>query len=526
MEKKYTQEEIDQARNVIQDYSKNWDKYADIYAGELYRSMHNSQMIYQPTLGKDYTQSTNTYEYIPDQSKLKEWLQSPGNHEQQLRGVSQYLENVIMQYNRTMNYFAKALLFRYDMRPIGNPKTSDEWKTWESGYNRCNEFLRKMNVTYQFQKIVDKAMSEGGMYTYLREGKDYATLIEIPSNYCYITGQWDLGWTFAIDLTWFDRILGIEESIPELYEYYQTFVDIRRKRLKGAIELTDEELKQWQYYKVPVDKGFVFSFDLLRAQLTPPLKALFRDALAVLEYKDLLKAKCKLDTWKMIPQIIPKDKDNNPVIPEQTVAKFIAQAQKVMPAGVVTFATPMDVKELSFNNSSNQNNIIGLGEQSYWRSAGINGVILDSGDKTSAAVKVGVINDYGFIQHLYRQFENFLNLQLYLKSKIFRFQVKFYGNRYTETEDVKDYSELVSKLNFPVGKMFALAGYEPFEIDGVLAMEDRLKWKDKMKPILSAFNTKGLGVENKGSPEKDQAKLTDSGNKQKDYDTNATTGKV
>lgn len=506
---------VAQARKVLEEYTKNWDSYAVQYADILGNQINSASALYQPLLGQDYTNSVSGSEYIPEQATLKEWVKDPYNYQQQLRGVSKYFENVIMQYNRLTDYFSRCLMFRYELRSVKSPKKQEEIKQWEVEYNNCLEWLKKFNVPFQCTNVMDKTMNEGGGFYYLREGKDFNTLIEIPSDWCYVTGKWDLGFTYAINLAFFDKMINLRSAIPELYRYYRKFIRMRESGLQGRM------LANYQYYPVPVKKGFVFTFNLLENKITPPFAGLFKDALAITEYKDLLKAKAQLDTWRMIAQIIPKDKDNKPVIPQKTVEKFIQNTQVRLPSGAITFATPMDVKEISFGNAQSQNNLIGLGESLFYRSAGVNGAILDGGDKTAPVVKASLANDFGYVKHMYDQFENFINIQLKIKCcSEFEFRIKMYGNRYTHSDDVKQYSELVAKNNMPVKKLFALDGYEPFEIEGELFMEEYFGYKDRMKPLISAFNTKDAGEGNdQGRPEK-KTELTDSGAEKKTYSGN------
>lgn len=489
--------------------------------------METTQAYYSPFMGQNYMQMVNISPLVPTQADLSEWLKYPEKHDKQLRDVSQYLDNSIMQYKRAKDHFSKLLTMRYDMRAINKPKSGDT-ATWKSGYERCLNFLRIFNAPNQFTNVLDKTLSEGGIFTYLRkrnnknniEDIDDMLLIEIPSDYCYITGKSRWGFTYAINLVWFDRIIGVEYVVPEIYEYYKLFVKMRENK-----NIPKNLLHNYQFFPVPVENGFVFTFNPLRAQITPPFQGIFKDALAILDYKALLRQKTTMDTWKLIAQTIPKNSDGEPIMDAKVAAKVTQAIQQSMPTGAITFSTPFEITELNMQNAQSQNNIIGLGEQMFWRSIGVNGTIMDLGEKSAASLKFGLINDVGFVEHIYKQFEDFINLQLYLQSKIYQFRVSFYGNRYTEDEDVKRQAEMVRTANMPVGKLFGLLGYQPFEVDAVLEQEEILGWKDKMKPMTSAFNTKGFtGDESKdqGGQKKNEAELTQGGAEQRDYDANKT----
>ncbi len=510
---------IDQARYVEQ----NWAKFASEYANLAYTNLTQMSPLtnYQPSVGEGITRQINISKIIPSQADLTAWLESPATYSKQLRKVSQYLEGSINQYKRTIDHFSAILLFKNRLSGLDVPKNKKEEVAWDNGYKRCLDWLRKFNLQYQFKAIVDKSLLEGGIFTYLREGRDFNTLIEIPSDYCYITGKWDLGFTYAIDLGWFDIIIGMEKTCPEIYEYYKVFVEARKSGLKG------NDLIHYQFYPVPIDKGFVFTFDSYRAELIPPFTGIFKDALAILEYKNLLKQKTQLETWKMVSHIIPRKKDDSLVAEAKSAGQIIAAIQSVMPAGTIAYSSPFEPKELNFNNAQSANNLAGLGESLFYRSAGINGAILDASEKTAVAVTGSLRSDFGFVDHLYRQCENFVNLQLLLASRQMKFKISLYGNRYTEIEDRNAYMEACVRQNFPVSPLFGWFDIQPYEIDGTLYMEKKLKLKDNLEPIKSAFNTKDIGGESsKGAPAKSDGEIKESGSKTKDYDSNKTSGKV
>lgn len=494
------------------------------YSNTLYDSLNIAQSVssipnYNPITGQSYTQDINISSRVPTQADLTTYLQNPELYSVHLREISQYLNNSIMQYRRTLDHFGKILLFNYDLRSVTRlkSKTEAEIKKWETQYDRCIDWLRKFNPKYIFMsKIIPKVIEEGGVFTYYRESKHFSDLVEIPSDYCYITGRWDWGFTYAIDLTWFDRMIGMRKVIPELTDYYNEFVTMREAGLKG------NKLAPYQFYPVPIEKGYVFTFNHIKAEIVPPFCGIFKDAMAILDYKNLVKQKTTLDTWKLVAQIIPRDKDGKPIMNAKTAMQIVQITQGIMPSGVKTFSTPMDVQEVNFQNAQNQNNISGLGEQLYWRSVGVNGTIMDLGDKSAASLRLSLLNDGGFVEHLYQQCENFVNLQLYILSRTNQFRVKFYGNRYTNSDDMLDYANVVRTANMPMGKLFGYCGFDAYEIDSVLDQEDILKYRERMKPILSAFNApagddKG---DSGGRPEKSLSELSDAGEDQQQYDSN------
>jgi len=357
--------------------------------------------------------------------------------------------------------------------------------------------------------ITDRIIDAGGGFYYLQKNGDYSTMIELPIDYCIITGRWDRGFTFALDMTFFDTMGDMSEQMPEMYEYYKTFLQMKEGN-KG------KDLKNLQYYPVPIEKGFVFTFGLNDDELIPPFAGVFRDANRIFIYKNLLMQKTSLDTWKILGLKIPIDEETKtPMFSPEQAQIFVDFVQAVLPDGTAVFGTPMDFDAVDFKGSNTQDNIIGRGEELYWRSVGVNGSMMDAGDKSSATLKYSLMNDNAFVEQIYYQFENFFNLQLRILSRTHIYKVKFYGDRYTETDDIKLYKDLVATANAPVGKLFGYMGYEPFEIIPTIQLENILGIKDMMKPIIAGFQQSANG-EDAGAKKKDDSALSESGQESRD----------
>jgi len=481
------------------------DEFVKDYAQSLNRSLGSVNNMYNPNLGNNMVQSMTGGSFsIPSSTDIERWLKQPDAYSSELRKVSQYYEQTIMQYQRSVDHFKKILTFRYDLRLQQSFKTYDE-ETKASIINaqrRCGEFLRDFDMPYHTSYAMDRAIVNGGAFFYFQNNEDFKSLIEMPIDYCYITGRWDRGFTYAVDLSFFDKFAGLQETMPEMYEYYKIFADAREVNLP--------DMNMYQYYAVPVESSFVLTFGTSDSQMIPPLTGTFRDATAIFTYKNLLMQKTALDTWKVIAQEIPLNKDNVPILNGKQAQIFVDFAQQVLPEGTANFATPMKVKEIDLSGgSATQNNIVGRGEELFWRSAGINGTIMDSADKSSATARFSLMNDEGFVEQIYRQFEAFINLQLRLVSKTIRFGIKLYGNRYLEDEQIKVYKDVLTTSNGLIGKFYGLMGYEPFEVEPNLQLESMLGYKELLVPIIAGYQQ--TNPEETGAKKKELADLTQSG---------------
>jgi hypothetical protein len=270
-----------------------------------------------------------------------------------------------------------------------------------------------------------------------------------------------------------------------------------------------------------INKFYAFTFDPLQAIVLPPFKAVLSDALEVVDFKAILKQKAIIDTITVLVQQIPLDKDGNkPIMIRQEAELFVRAAQSILPKGAVTFTTPMETTKIDFKDSQNFNELISLGEHGLAQSVGINGNVTgtDSSDSTTA-MKASLENDYAFVEHLYRQYENFINIRFYNESKKWPFRIKFFGNRYTDDATEKSYLAKVTTANFPIVKLLAY-DYDSNEIDGIVEQEDILDYKNKLKPLIAGFNMKSGGAPSSGRPQKDVSELGDKGAETRDSGSN------
>jgi len=497
-----------------------YDNFTKKYSANLSSTINriNSKNLgsYSPQIGNNKLQQISGMQRPPTQEELDRWLKSPHSNQANLRKASNYLDIAIMQYKRALDHFSKISTFRYDLRLQSDFELKDK-STVLNSRGRILDFLRDFGIKHHSTLVMDKIMKEGVAFYYFETSGDFNSMLELPTDYCYITGTWDRGFTFAIDLTFFDTMVGMEGTMPEIYEYYKTFIKMRE------ISKGDKSVEKLRYYAVPIEKGFCFTFGLGDETPLPPLSGIFRDANRILQYKNLLMQKTALETWKIIGQKIPIHKDDQvPILTPEQAQMFVDFVQEVLPDGTAVFATPMDFEVLELNDGNGKDNITGRGEESYWRSVGINGTMMDAGDKSATTLLYSLVNDQAFVEQMYTQFENFINLQLRLISKKYIFGIKLYGNRYTEDSDIKLYKDLCATVNAPVGKLYGLMGYEPFEVVSTIKLENLLDIKEMSLPIIAGSQQSGDGEV--GATKKDTSELTESGTQTRDNDSNKNGG--
>lgn len=500
------------------------DKDLSVFSQNLYRQLRQAQDLsqkvastgsYQPLLANQYTKDINLNPLVATSEELEDWLRTPQHYANNLRGLSQYLSYAVGQYRTLLNNTNSSLAFNYILLPNGNYTeeqiNSEEFRL---DYDRALSTCAKLNIRSQFPRIHLGTLYDGVFYGYINETKQSKTLIQIPSDYCYITAPWAYGWRFAVDLTYFDRMIGISEiCIPELGEAYKTFIKAREAGIKG------EALAPLQYFPMPVSKTWCFTSDILHSDTVPPFASSMMSALDILSYNKLLKNKLIFELYKVIALKIPMDKDNKKMTLTYDEAKeMLAVIQSQLPENINVYASPFDSEPINTNQVDNLQSIVNLGTDAFGQSSGVPQELMgDTGLKQGTALKF--VQDMNFTSSsnsAYIQFQNFVNLQIALNTRCFNFKVLFFGNKVKALEEQTHFAELFRTTNIPPDCYLASLGIEPHQMASHLILGNKLNLKQYMTPIVSAFNSKNVNG-GEGRKPKDEADLADGGEMSRDY---------
>jgi hypothetical protein len=478
---------------------------------------------YQPVYSEQLLQQINVNPSAASSSDIEKWLLAPQYFDQNLRHLSQYLSYAVGQYNRSVSYLNTIKTYKYKLLPSDSDIEGNIDKTeYLHAYDICLRTLQKMNIRYQIPKVDYQTMMDGVSFVWVSETTDNISLLPLPADYCYITSPWTYGYLFAIDLVFFDQFITIPNQIPELKQAYDEFCTKREELYKG------EKLAPYQYYQIPPDKGWVFTFDPIHPDKVPPLSSSMSSSLDILSYKELLKNKVALDLYKVIPMKIPLDKENKNMAISYKLAEEITQViQSTLPENIKVFSSPFDTENAVLTDQSNRfDDIVKVSNNTFYSSSGFTKAMFGSEDnKMAAAMSISEQIDFGYsAYHPYRQYENFINFQLALKTKKYKFQIQMFGNLLNDTEERNNSLNEMTKTNSGILDVFAAKGYEPFQIKSTMILENALGLRDLMIPIQSMFNSNGKdnNDDKGGRPEATGSNISESNEATRSYDSNKT----
>lgn len=506
---------------------------------------------YSPIFGEQLVNDLYPHSVPYTRDKIRALLKDAEKNSFEIRQAAEYVRNNILQFERAEQYFISLFAFKYYLLP---KRTLSKFGDFKKSKEKVYKFLESLRIKEQFPRITADVIKNGcGFYLFSKKG-DIFDFIRLPIDQCRITGvRSTFGMCFEVDAFYFEKLYQMGMVVPEIYEYYKDLIEEKMspaerdrngeiKRDKdGNIKRKKRKMGVNDRIFIPISPlhGCCITADPYKGTKVPLLAALLPDSLDILEYKNIQKQKSILETWCIIPQVIPYDSVEKPKVPLQLAKQTIALLQKSLPAGVVTFSTPLEVQNpITLQSSNTQENITGLGEQNFFSAVGIAGNVMGVGEaKNQAVLDFSNLTDFGFVSYIYDEFDSIVNLLIMIYVNENDWKVKFFGNTYRHDKEVKDASSMFSTNNLPAEYLGANLGFEPQEFEYMLEMGEKSKLKDKMIPLVSQFQQSGnsQNTTNKqqnnsnsnassdqgGRPQMDADEISDSGQQAREDETNA-----
>lgn len=506
---------------------------------------------YSPIFGEQLVNGLYPQSVPYTREKIRTLLKDAEKNSFEIRQAAEYVRNNILQFERAEQYFISLFSFKYYLLP---KRSINKFSDFKKSKEKVYKFLESLRIKEQFPRITADVIKNGcGFYLYSKKG-DVFDFLRLPIDQCRMTGvRSTYGMCFEVDAYYFEKLYGLGMVTPEIYDYYKDLIEekmspaerdkngeIKRDK-NGNIKRKKRQKGINERIFIPISPlhGCCITADPYRGTKVPLLAALLPDSLDILEYKNIQKQKSILETWCIIPQVIPYDSVEKPKVPLQLAKQTIAALQTALPQGVVTFSTPLEVQNpITLQSSNTQENITGLGEQNFFSAVGIAGNVMGVGEaKNQAVLDFSNLTDFGFVSYIYGQFDSIVNLLIMIYVNENDWKIKFFGNSYRHDKEIKDASSMFSTNNLPAEYLGANLGFEPQEFEYMLEMGDKSKLKDLMKPLVSQFqqsssqnvsinkqqtnSNSNASITEGGRPQKDVDELTDSGQQAREDETNA-----
>lgn len=493
----------------LENFAQSFVKASQNMMGTLFYN----PLVLSPFLQNQIIKDLNSNPYRFSREQIERMLSNPKNAEEALRELSEYLYYKIMHYKRVVNYFGGMLDFDWDIVPINATSGDMNTSAFKRSAMKAYEFVEKVNPKYAFNEIMQKTMLDGAGYYYMREHSDHVVFQQMPSDWAMIVGNTQVGYRYSFNLMYFLQMgVNIYEYAPEFLEYFEDY--------KVSAEYG------YPFWK-PLDPTVapVFKTDPYTATIIPPFAGSFVDANQIDTYKELFRNQAEIQTTKLLAAKLPLHKENNGVLNKDnfaidavTAGKFNALIQSALPQMIRSVISPFDVEVLDFSkDTQNKDNIVGVGEEAFYKSSGTSSDWFGGNPSTASAVRAAQRVDEYFVKSMYGQFERFVNYQLQQRTGKFKFRVEFCGTMWDRQERIETASKF-AQFGGPVSK-WALAAYGMNMKDfiSITNFENAMGIKDIMKPVVSSHTQ---NMNEGGAPKKSQ--VGDDGEHSRDNEVNST----
>ena len=317
--------------------------------------------------------------------------------------------------------------------------------------------------------------------------RDTFDMIDLPTEFCYITAPWTFGYLFSVDLTYFDRFAFQQTQVPELWAAYEAFCR-KREELVSSHKYSRAAIAPYQYMPVSPYDGWCFLFDVNRPIKVPPMVGAAGVALDAIGYRDLIKQKAVVDLWRVLAFKIPTDSTTGKMqITYKEASSIIDSIRSVLPENFVAFASPFDTEApINADQTSVMEGLENISNKSFYDYSGIPNALFNSDQKSAAALKLATGALFAYASNgMYASAQNLVNWLIRIECGTqFDWIVKFHGNKLYEDEEQDRVLKMLSGANAPISYVMSHYGFEPFEIENEYVIENFLtNIKDKMKPL-------------------------------------------
>ena len=486
------------------------------FANNLYRGVYPG--VFNPQLVNSRLKDITLSPQKATLDKINSALNDPKNSEQELIGMSQWLELNSLLYKRLLLYFSGMMSF--DWTYTANVKDSKEYKSpaYKKDLQIVQDFFDKLDVKSEFKVCMREMLRNEAFFGILRTDGEKYTIQELPQDYCEITGRFDSGLIFDFNMFLFSQPGISIDMYPYIFrKMYDEAYENGRIKYNPASDLYHRTGNYVYWVQTsPVDGFVCFKFFPEIGTRVPFLSPFMPEAIMQPIVRELQMDSYIAEASKIVAGQVPMLKDTKASVKDQisldpsTLGKFMALIKSGLPNTIKMIAAPLeDIRGIEFKGD---NSIYDSYLSSAAGSSGINSRLLYSKDRPNILeTKLSLEVDTNILKPVYAQFANMLDFWINKLTKKYKFKFHFEG--FENSIDRDERFEKVNKLadsGIVLEQKFAAAmGLSPFEFRKFLEETKANGFVDSLTPILKS-NQMG-GAEGAGRPTKSDNKLSESG---------------
>jgi hypothetical protein len=469
------------------------------------------------------------------QDSLDKALADPKNSEIELQGFSESFELTSQPYKRLLSFLGNLL--SWDLTYTCTNATFKDYSgsKYQKDLQVVGSFLDKFDYKKEFSTVVREMLRNEAYFCAPRFDGNKYVLQELPAkpDYTKITGRWDYGLLFSINMYWF-ILPGISlDMYPKFFaqKYMELWggenagnTGIRPYNPAMPPELRGQS--SWVLWQdVPVDVGWVFKLNPEVITRVPYFSPLFNDLILQALMRNLQKNINMSTASRLLLGQVGKLKDtsvkerNQFDISPDLLGKFLALVKSAIADSIKVAAAPLEnLQSISFPA---ENEVYDSYLKTALASSGVNtNLIFTSNMRPNIMeTQLSLNADEQLMMALYPQFSSFLEYQINKLTKYFKFKFEFEGSQFFNNREQRFDKQmtLLDKGIVLPHKIAASLGMSPQDFLRQLDEARANGFVDNLTPIVSAFQMSGKGGETgkAGRPQKSESDLGDSGEQTK-----------
>lgn len=496
----------------------------------------------QNEIMKRMSVSTNN---TPNGEEIEQALSNPSEREDSLVNFGQSYYFSSLMYKRNHEYLANLPAFDLELY-CTNAKPGDYSSSrYKKDYEEIKIFLDKFNYREQFKNITWNMLLNETYYGMFRELGEKSIIQEFPYKYAMITGRFEYGLLYDIDMSWFQQSEVDINCYPDWIKkkYLQMFKKGKQNKPyipSNKINKRTGTFAMWTQTD-PADGCWVFKFNSNHNLQVPFFSGMLPEMAAIPVMRNLQLNQSMAAARKLLVSSIPYLNErksasvaNQLAIDAEVLGKFIGLATQGLEAAIKVLALPTeDIKGIEFENTDNDTYETFMSITSSLLSGGK--VIFSSKENQNAIeTQISINIDEMLIESIYPQFENFLDYYANKHTKKFKWKFKFVGcndqfDRIRRQDEAFKYADKGVVLP---NKIASSLGMNKIELERELDEMNASDFIDKLRPMINIYtqgnvtNTDG-GSRNEngaGRPAKDDGDLSDSGIETRERGSNIEKG--
>lgn len=479
---------------------------------------------YTPLMQNDLMKNLNIHTQEPNKENVEDALKQPADNEDKLIGYNQSYYFSSLMYKRNHEYLANLPSFDLELTCINANGKDYNSPAYKKDYQIVKDFLDHFDYRTEFKNVLWNLLMSETYFCMFREFDTKSVLQDFPWKYAMITGKFEYGLLYDIDMSYFLQPQVDIDCYPKFFKkkYKEMFVDGKQKDYLPSRKLNKRTGTFGMWTQTSPEEGFwCFKFNPKHNLQVPFYTAMLPEMAIVPLMRNLQVNQSMAAARKLLVSEIPylQDKRSSSVanqlaIDADVLGKFLGLATQGLEAAIKVLALPTeDIKGVEFENTD---------KDTYKNFMAVTSSLLSGGKVLfSTNTRMNVYEtqlslnlDELLVESVYPQFANFLNYYVNRKTKKYKWFFKFVGSGDFESkkrrrEEVMAYAD--KGIVLP-NKLASSIGLNKIELERELEEAKETGFTDKLLQMIN-LNTARTGDSSggvTGRPRKSSTEISES----------------